>query len=180
MRVHVLLAALIAVVLLAFRVAAAEPAPQAASNEYLLGTGDKLKIAVFGEETLSGEYEIDGNGTLSLSLIGEIQAKGYTLRQFTSALKTRLTEYLKAPRISVEVINYRPFYIIGEVKTPGQYPYVNGLSIINSIAIAGGYTYRANENEVILQRNGQEFYVPADGAAIVLPGDTIVVRERYF
>lgn len=150
------------------------------STAYTLGTGDKLKITVFGEDGLTGEYEIDGDGIISMALLGEIEARGRTLRAFTKELTAALGQYLKSPRVSAEVVNYRPFYIIGEVKTPGQYAYVNGMSVINGVAIAGGYTYRANESEVIVRRGGEEIYAPADDTWTVLPGDTIIVRERFF
>ena len=152
----------------------------AASTAYALGTGDKLKITVFGEEGLTGEYEIDGDGVMSMALVGDVDARGMTLRAFNKALTAQLGQYIKSPRVSAEVVNYRPFYIIGEVKTPGQYPYVNGMTVINGVAIAGGYTYRANESEVIVQRAGEEIYVPADASWQVMPGDTIIVRERFF
>lgn len=152
----------------------------AGSTAYTLGTGDKLKITVFGEDGLTGEYEIDGDGLISMALVGEVEARGMTLRAFNKALTAKIGQYVKSPRVSAEVINYRPFYIIGEVKTPGQYPYVNGMTVINGVAIAGGYTYRANENEVIVQRAGEEIYVPADASWQVMPGDTIIVRERFF
>lgn len=150
------------------------------SATYALGTGDKIKITVFGEEGLSGEYEVDGDGVVSMALVGDVTARGLSLKAFNRTLTAALAKYIKAPRVSAEVVNYRPFYIIGEVKTPGQYPYVNGMTVINGVAIAGGYTYRANENEVIVQRAGKEIYVPADASWQVMPGDTIIVRERFF
>ncbi len=174
------LAVMTAAMLLRPGLAATEAETASVPTAYTLGTGDKLKITVFGEEGLTGDYEIDGDGLISMALLGEVKAKGMTLRAFNKALTAQLGQYLKSPRVSAEVINYRPFYIIGEVKTPGQYPYVNGMTVINGVAIAGGYTYRANENEVIVQRGGKEIYVPADDTWSVLPGDTIIVRERFF
>jgi polysaccharide export outer membrane protein len=117
-----------------------------------------------------------------MPLIGEVGAKGMTLRQLESAIIKKLKpDYLKNPQVSAEVVNYRPFYIIGEVKKPGTYPYVNGMRIVNAIAIAGGFTYRARENEMRLTRSkgdGKPINVRPDTR--VLPGDVIEVLERYF
>ncbi len=155
----------------------------AGSADYRLGPGDLLRVVVFGHEDLSGEFEVKGSGHVSLPLIREVQAEGLTLREFEQAVINSLTpDFLVNPRVSVDVLNYRPFYIIGEVKRPGSYPYVNGMTVVNAIALAGGYTYRARENEVLITRtredaNKQE---PADHQTVVLPGDVIEVPERFW
>lgn len=164
-----------------------QPAPPAAAaanieTTYHLGTGDKLRIIVYGEDDLGGQYDIDGTGMVRLPLVGQVQAAGLTVRQFEQQVKAKLDQgYLKDARVSVEVANYRPFYILGEVNKPGEYPYVNGMSVLTAVAMAGGYTYRANESEVYVRRNGstEEQSVNADQTNIN-PGDIIRVPERFF
>jgi len=150
---------------------------------YTLGGGDELRVIVFGEEDLSGEFVIDGDGFISLPLIGELYAGGLTLREFEGRVETALAEgYLREPRVSAEVLNYRPFYIIGEVKNGGEYPYVQGMSVLNAVAVAGGYTYRAERNRVFITRQnspGEVEYRASQGVQ-VLPGDVIRVPERFF
>ncbi len=166
---------------------ARDPAPpptQAHSDQdYRLGSGDKLRLIVFGEDDLGGQYDVDGSGFVRLPLIGPLQAAGLTAHEFENAVKAKLEEgYLKNARVNVEVTNYRPFYIIGEVNKPGEYPYVNGMSVLNAVALAGGYTYRANDSKVYIRRNGagEEQSVPADQTTKVNPGDIIRVTERFF
>lgn len=160
------------------------PAAPAAGQDarYTLDSGDRVRLLVFGQKDLSGDFVVTGNGTLSLPLIGEVTVKGLTLRQTEAAIAGKLEpDYLKNPRVSAEVINYRPFYIIGEVKNPGTYPFVNGMRIVNAVAIAGGYTYRANEREMRITRakgDGKPERVRPD--TLVLPGDVVEVMERYF
>ncbi len=156
---------------------------QAAEVAYRLGAGDRVKVTVFGQEDLSGEFELDGAGRLSLPLIQRVQAAGLTLNELEDAITDKLKpDFLKNPRVSVEVLNYRPFYILGEVKSPGGYPYVNGMTVINAVALAGGYTYRARENKVTIVRagNNERKTIPADHDTLVLPGDVIEVPERFF
>jgi len=150
---------------------------------YRLGSGDQLRIIVFGEEELSGEFFLDGSGTVSLPLIGEVPATGKTLQEFRSELEARLSDgYLTDPRVSAEVLNYRPFYILGEVNSAGEYPYTDGLTVLNAVARAGGFTYRANENTVVIQRadGGEDVRVPLTSTLRVMPGDTITIIERFF
>lgn len=157
-------------------VAVPTPGP---AQEYQLGAGDKVRVQVFGDETLSGEYQVDGRGAFTFPLVGAIAAGGLTSTQLESALETKLKEYMRAPNVSVEILNYRPFYIVGEIRKPGSYPYVDGMTVVNAVAIAGGFTYRARENEFVIQRkpSGQ---INARPATPVLPGDVIIVRERFF
>jgi polysaccharide export outer membrane protein len=111
-------------------------------------------------------------------------AAGMTLRDFSASIVAKFVaeDYLKKPQVSVEVENYRPFYIMGEVKTPGQYPYVSGMNVLNAVALAGGYTYRADDKTVYVRRNGstKEVKTPADATTKVNPGDIIRVDERVF
>lgn len=151
--------------------------------EYRLGSGDELRVTVFGHKDLSGEFTVDGSGFVSLPLVGNVSAGGLSLGEFEqNVIRALKPDYLKNPRVSAEVMNYRPFYIIGEVKKPGSYSYVSGMTIINAIALAGGYTYRARENRVLITRAtdpGREKQ-PADHDTVVLPGDVIEVPERFF
>lgn len=158
------------------------PLPKDANIDYRLGSGDKLRVIVFGEPDLSGEFDVSGSGKVALPLIGQVDAAGRTLSEFEAAVIGKLMEgYLNNPRVSVEVMNYRPFYIYGEVGSPGQYPYTNGMTVLNAIAVAGGYTYRANTNQIYITRgDGAEQAYPASQAVKVLPGDVVRVPERFF
>jgi polysaccharide export outer membrane protein len=150
---------------------------------YRLGSGDLLRVVVFGHQDLSGEFEVEGSGHISLPLIREVKAIGLTVRQLERTIAGALKpDFLKNPRVSVEVLNYRPFYIIGEVKRPGSYPFVNGMTVVNAIALAGGYTYRARENKVLITRahDADKKQKPADHKTMVLPGDVIEVPERFW
>lgn len=161
------------------------PGPSHADNalQYQLGPGDRIVVTVFGHEDLSGEFELDGQGRIALPLIGEVALSRQTLRQAEQLVVASLKpDYLVNPRVSIQVTNYRPFYILGEVNRPGSYPYVNGLTVVQAVAIAGGYTYRARETRVNVQRAGDPkgSKRPAAPTTIVLPGDVINVPQRYF
>ena len=147
-----------------------------------MGTGDKIKITVFGEDNISGNYEVNALGNVSVPLIGEIPAKGMAIASFRETLVRRLSDgFLKNPRVTIEILNYRSIYVHGEVKNGGEFPYRTGLKLRDAIAMAGGYTYRANEAYVVIVREGQgEGQVPVGSAATVLPGDNIRVPERFF
>jgi len=150
---------------------------------YQLGAGDILKITVFNQEDLSGEYTVSGSGEISLPLIGSIEAKELTVLQLKQRIIRKLKpDYLLNPRVSIEVLNYRPFYILGEVKDPQSYPYVDGMSYLNAVAIAGGYTYRAKKDYVLVIRvndpSKKEIELKMEDK--VMPGDVIRVDERFF
>jgi polysaccharide export outer membrane protein len=156
---------------------------QAANDQYRLGPGDKVRVTVFGDDQLSGEFQLDANGTIDMPLIGNVDAQGHTTKELSAAVSQKLSkDYLKDPKISVEVIDYRPFYILGEVKNPGSYPFVNGMRVMNAIALAGGFTYRAREGHMKINRDvdGQVQELDADQTTVVLPGDVIEVPERFF
>lgn len=151
--------------------------------EYRLGSGDKIRVITYGEESLTGEFQVGGTGKVSMPLVGELPAAGLTAREFQTNVENALKEgYLKDPRVSVEVLNYRPFYILGEVTKPGEYPYTNGLTVLNAVATANGFTYRANKGRVYIKRaDGQkEEEYPLTGTTKVAPGDTIRIGERFF
>jgi polysaccharide export outer membrane protein len=159
-------------------------APQRSTvSGYLLGSGDKVRVIVYGEDDLGGEFEVDGTGIVRLPLIGAVQAAGMPVRDFEQQIAARLAQgYLLNPRISVQVTSYRPFYIIGEVSKPGEYSYVNGMNVVNAVALAGGYTYRASDSDVFVRRNGsqREEELPANERTRIYPGDIIRVAERFF
>ena len=150
---------------------------------YRLGPGDKLNINVFNQEDLSGEYTLDGTGRFSMHLIGKVIARGLTATELENLLVSKLKpDYLVNPRVSVQVRNYRPFYIIGEVNSPDSYAYVDGMTYLTAIAIAGGYTYRAKKNIVFVVRNDNpdREEIELDVNDKVEPGDIIRVAERMF
>jgi polysaccharide export outer membrane protein len=149
---------------------------------YRLGTGDKLKITVFGEDDLSGPAEVTAQGTVVLPLAGEIEARGQTLGEFRNSVSRRLADgYIRNPKVTIEITNYRPIYVHGEVKSGGEFQYKNGLNLRDAVAMAGGYTYRADQSYVYISRNGQpEAALGLPTNIVVLPGDNIRVPERFF
>lgn len=167
--------------------AAANAAPpiytSQAVPDYPLGPGDKLRMITFGEESLTGTFVVGAKGQISLPLIGEVQAGGHTTREVTAEVTRLLADgFLKEPRVSIEVTDYRPFYILGEVNKPGLYPYVNGLTVDAAVATAGGFTYRANTHKVFIKTEpGRlERKMPLSSDTPVHPGDTVRIAERYF
>lgn len=170
-------AALTAVVLLA-----APGSAVADTAAYRLGSGDKIRVQVFGHEDLGGEFSVDGTGNISLPMIRSVRAEGLTVSELEDEIENKLKpEYLLNPRVSVEVLNYRPFYIHGEVNQPGEYPYADGMTVIKAVALAGGYTYRARQSKVRITSVGSKGGPrDADPTSPVLPGDVIEVPERYF
>ena len=147
---------------------------------YRLGSGDKLSVNVFGEADLSGEFLVGDDGRVDLPLIGAVQARGQTVTQFQNAVVARYSGgYLKDPKVSVSVLNYRPFFIQGEVGKGGEYPYKAGLTVQDAVAIAGGYTYRAYKEKFALTReDGRKVF--ADTSTPIFAGDTLEIFERYF
>lgn len=157
-------------------------APQAVSD-YRLASADKVRIAVFGEDALSGEFVVNAEGKIALPLIGEIQAAGLTVAQLQDAVTQALSQgYLNQPRVTAQVLTYRPIYILGEVNRPGEYPYVPDLTALNAVATAQGFTYRANTRRIFVRRAGSQTEEPRPLTADtrVSPGDTLRIGERYF
>jgi polysaccharide export outer membrane protein len=152
--------------------------------DYKLGPNDRLKITVFGQPTLTGEYSLDGNGVLSFPLIGNVPANGVTISQLQKTIAAKLEpDYLVNPNVSAEVVTRRPFFVIGEVQKPGNYSYVTSLTALNAVAMAGGFTRRARKNEFYVRRvapDGQMVRIEANSASLLQPGDTLEVRERLF
>jgi len=164
--------------------ASAQTPPSASSaDNYVLGPNDRIRLKVYGESDITGEYEIGNTGQVSIPLAGHIKAAGSTTRQLEKAIAAALAKgIVRDPRVNVEVAQYRPYYILGEVKKSGEYPYRHGLTVLDAVASAGGFTYRANENKVLLRRSGagaEETY-PLDAPVPVYPGDNIRIPERYF
>ncbi|MEX2643898.1 MAG: polysaccharide biosynthesis/export family protein [Acetobacterales bacterium] len=155
-------------------------ASNSASTAYHLGSGDELRITVFGDESLSGEHRIDGQGQITMPLIGRVEAADLTAEALKERLQARLAEYVHEPRVNVQVLTYRPVYIVGEVKTPGSYDYVDGMTVINAVAIAGGFTYRARQDRFVIERKATNQAVAAVPGTPLLPGDVVTVKERYF
>jgi polysaccharide export outer membrane protein len=155
------------------------PTSASTDTQYRLGPGDKLSIKVLGAEDLSGDYTIGDNGTIATPLIGEVKAAGLTRAELEKAIADKLAQgYIKNPRVSVAIATYRPFYIFGEVTKPGEYPYASGMKVLNAIATAGGFTYRAQQGYVVVSRNGQEWR--ASPSSPLLPDDIVRVPERFF
>jgi polysaccharide export outer membrane protein len=152
-------------------------------SDYRLGPNDRTRIIVFGQPNLTGEFALDGSGVLAFPLIGNIDANGMTPRELQSAIAKKLDpDYMHNPSVSVEVATRRPFYVIGEVQKPGAYPYVPELTLLDAVATAGGQTYRANMSSFYIKRrvNGQVVRVLANQESQLQPGDTVIVRERFF
>lgn len=151
-------------------------------QDYHLGSGDRVRITVMDQPNLTGEYRVDGVGKIAFPLIGTVDARGLSPRELEEKITGRLKpDYLANPSVSVEVVNARPFYVLGEVKNPGSYPYVEGMTVLNAVAIAGGFTYRAREEDFYIAHAASPSQKQtANPATRVTPGDVITVRERYF
>jgi len=161
----------------------AQTTTEASAVDYRLGAGDKIRVTVYGEADLSGDFEVDGTGTISMPLLGPQKIGSMRLRDVEALIRDQLAAgYLKNPRLSVEVLNYRPFYIYGEVRNPGSFPYVYGMKMLNAIVLAGGYTGRARKERFLVTRviDGQKIEQQFDDDGLVMPGDIIRVPERYF
>ena len=163
--------------------AAGTALPSVAAVEYRLAPGDRLKLEVFREQELSGEFVVNEEGVVGLPLVGEVQAAGKTLAQLRGELTATLSrEYVRNARIALDVVGYRPVYVLGEVEKPGEYAFAGGMSVHALVAKAGGFTYRANEKVVYVRHAGEgaeTAYQLTSGAA-VLPGDTVRIVARYF
>jgi polysaccharide export outer membrane protein len=150
---------------------------------YTLDSGDKLRIVVFGQDTLSNNYTVDAQGHINMPLIGSVPARGSTTAQLSAAITSKLRQsFIRDPSVAVDIETNRPFFVLGEVTFPGQYPFVPNMTVENAIAIAGGFTPRAYKDKVKVTRQlqgGQGRYeLPLQVS--VRPGDTITVTERWF
>ncbi len=151
-----------------------------AGLDYVLAPNDRVRLMVFGEADLSGEFVIDSAGMASLPLVGEVQAAGMNLRTFQREVERRLKNgYLVDPRVSAQILNFRPIFVLGEVKIPGEHPFASGLTLLNAVAQAGGFTPLANTQRVFVRREGaseEEELVVRSGVP-VMPGDTVRVEK---
>jgi polysaccharide biosynthesis/export protein len=147
---------------------------------YQLGPGDQLHVTVFRHEPLSGEFTLGATGALALPLVGAVAADGLTTRELEIAIENQLREerYLVDPDVSIQVLTRRPFYVLGEVAQPGAYEYVSGMTLVNAVALAGGYTYQADRSSVTISRG--HCVRAATAASTVLPGEVVHVPARFF
>jgi polysaccharide export outer membrane protein len=146
---------------------------------YTLDSGDKLRVVVFGQEGITGSYMVDTAGNVSLPLIGAVPARGLTTQSLAKSIAEKLKQgYVRDPNVTAEIETYRPFFILGEVTTPGQYAYVPNMTVETAVAIAGGFAPRAYKHVAKLRRHEVQMEVPLSYP--VRPGDTIVVKERWF
>ena len=162
---------------------AAAPVPVAYDVAYRLDAGDKLRVVVYGQEGLTNTYAIDAGGASTRPLIGAVPARGRTPAELAAAIASRLRGgYIRDPSVAVEIESYRPFFILGEVAAPGQYPYVPNMTVESAVAIAGGFSPRARRDCVTLTHadaSGSSRYVVPLGTPLG-PGDTVYVHERWF
>ncbi len=182
-RIIVLFAGLVALLTSIPASSVAAQGPSATPSDYVLGPGDQVKVAVYGEDELSGQYVISPAGIISIPLAGDIQATGLTVAALETNVRNALQpKYLKSANVSVELVGLRPFFILGEVDKPGQYPYTAGLTVLDAVATAGGFTYRANTHSVFIKHANQtaEEKLPLTASTIVSAGDTIRIDERHF
>jgi polysaccharide export outer membrane protein len=162
---------------------ATAPMPATYDAAYRLDAGDKLRVVVYGQEGLTNTYAIDAGGAITMPLIGSVPARGLTPAELASAISGRLRGgYIRDPSVAVEIEAYRPFFILGEVAAPGQYPYVPNMSVESAVAIAGGFSPRARRDRVTVTHtdvSGSSRYVVPLGTPLG-PGDTVFVHERWF
>jgi protein involved in polysaccharide export with SLBB domain len=161
----------------------APPRPAEVKSDYRLGAGDKVRVTVYGEPNLTGEYYVSTRGTLSVPLIGDVSAAGQTVPQIAEAVRAKLADgYIRDPKVAAEVLTYRPYYILGEVNKPGEYPYTSDLTVMNAVATAGGFTYRAQTKKVLIRhaQSGKEIEAPLTATTTVEAGDTVRIKERFF
>ena len=160
-----------------------EPIPRSAVATRLQA-GDKLKVIVYGEEALSGLYEINPSGAIAMPLIGMVRAAGRTRSEIERDIAHKYSSgnFLQEPKVTVDVFEYRPIYVLGEALRPGAYPYKSGLNVLTAVTVAGGFTYRASRNSVFIQHAGEDVWqeYPLSASVLIAPGDLIRVPERYF
>lgn len=160
-----------------------EPLHSVADGPYRLDAGDKVRVIVFGQDALSGEFSLSDRGTISIPLLDAILASGATTAELEDQIVTQLADGLLVnPDVSVEIVEYRPIYVLGEVQSPGQYAYRPGMSVITAVAVGGGFTVRADQEDFSVTRTvadtAGEYAAGRD--ALLLPGDVVLVHERYF
>lgn len=153
------------------------------NQPYTLASGDRLRVIVFGQDALTNSYAVDGGGRISMPLIGLVEAQGRTTHDLERQIEAKLrVGFLREPRVAVEVEAYRPFFVLGEVTTAGQYPFINGMNVQNAVAVAGGFSPRATKSGASLTRvvDGAAYTYNVPLTHPVRPGDTVTIRERFF
>jgi polysaccharide biosynthesis/export protein len=163
--------------------AAVTPVAYASEGGYRLDAGDRLRIVVFGQEGLTNSYAVDAGGAITMPLIGAVHARGLTPAELAKAITVKLRGgYIREPYVAAEVEAYRPFFILGEVAAPGQYPYVPNMTVESAVAIAGGFSPRAQKSTVELTRTegAAPMRASVPPGTLLRPGDTVVVAERWF
>lgn len=153
------------------------------NQPYALASGDRVRVLVFGQDALSNSFSVDGTGQISMPLIGPVHAAGLSDRALERAIEEKLRNgFLREPKVSVEVEAFRPFFVLGEVTASGQYPFINGMTVQNAIAVAGGFTPRAQQSGASITRiiDGRAYSAQVPITQPVRPGDTITIRERFF
>lgn len=153
------------------------------NQPYTLASGDRVRVLVYGQDALSNSFSVDGSGQISVPLIGPLHAAGLSDRGLERAIEEKLRNgFLREPKVSVEVEAFRPFFVLGEVTASGQYPFINGMTVQNAIAVAGGFTPRALQSGASITRiiDGRAYSAQVPITQPVRPGDTITIRERFF
>lgn len=152
------------------------------AEPYRLDNGDRLRITVFGQDTVSGEYVVDGSGFISLPLLEQVEARGRTAKELEQQIGQRLTSegYLINPSVNVQILTYRPFFILGEVAQPGQFAFIEGMTVLTAVAMSGGFTHRADSDGFTITRRIGNKIVEAQAQrnTPVKPGDVIYVHQR--
>lgn len=168
-----------AVIAALLAVGGAEPVD--AQEGYALGPGDIIRVTVFGEPDLSGEFEVGADGVVSLPLVGAQVLSGLSVSGAETVIERELAAgFIQNPDVAIDILNYRPFFVIGEVNNQGVFPFIADLTVLKAVAIAGGFTYRADEEDIVVKRAGSEEEVPIGIDELVNPGDVIIVEERWF
>jgi len=157
--------------------------PKTSYGPYALRPNDQVRVQVYNEPDITGDYQVDSAGYLSIPLAGRVKAAGLTASQLEHSITSRLKGgILNDPRVTIQVSTYAPIYIHGEVKKSGEFPFRPGLTVMDAVAAAGGFTYRADDSRAYVRRSGAaaEFVYPLDARVLVFPGDNIRIPERYF
>jgi polysaccharide export outer membrane protein len=161
-----------------------KPLPELQQTRYTLGVGDKVRIITFGNEALTGEFRINDSGQIAMPLLGSIPAAGLTTEKLQSDIASELESrnLLHKPNVSVEITEYRPVFVLGEVNRPGEYPYKPGMTVLSAVSTAGGFTYRAvtDMGSVVRTTDGATVEGTVTRRSLVQPGDVITIFERHF
>ena len=158
--------------------------PSSPAQEYRLDAGDEIRVFVYGVDAINNNYVVNNQGQISLPLVERIAAAGRTIPQLESAIAQLLLDrkILVAPNVNVQPVKLRPFFILGEVRNPGQYSFTPGMSVLSAISSAGGFTYRADQHKMVVRRlvDGRTVRGRASDTTMIQPGDTIEVLEKWF